>query len=99
MRTDAPLIRTVPDRRDDRPATVSADRLPWHSPDSWDRVAEGMSEAQVTDILGQPTSIETYDRLKTLFYRGTPAGSGILSGHVNLRDGQVLAVNKPVFGG
>jgi hypothetical protein len=56
-----------------------------------------MSEAQVTDVLGQPTSAETFGRYKTLFYRGTVSGSGPVSGHVNLLDDRVVAISQPGF--
>jgi Trimerisation motif len=92
-----PVVVTIPGRREDRIPAASPDQLPWHSPDSWTHVSKGMSEEQVTDVLGQPTSVETFGRYKTLFYRGTVAGSGSVSGHVNLLDDCVLAVSPPAF--
>jgi hypothetical protein len=76
------------------PATT---RQLWHTPDAWNRVAPGMTSVQVAAILGQPTSVDGVDALKTMFYRGmTPDGIS-LSGIVNLRDDRVVAVNKPAF--
>ena len=58
---------------------------PWHGPAAWDRVAKGMTEAQVIAILGEPTAAESVGALKTLFYRGSAPGGLRLSGLVNLR--------------
>jgi len=92
-----PLVRTQPGRREDRIPAALAGQLLWHSPESWNRVSNGMAEEEVTDVLGQPTSVETFDRYKTLFYRGTVPGSGAVSGHVNLLDDRVTAVSPPAF--
>jgi len=82
MRTDTPL---------------SATRQPWHGAAAWDRVAAGMSAEEVTRILGEPTSAESIGVLKTLFYRGAAPGGPPVSGHVNFKDGGVVAVSKPAF--
>ena len=82
MRTDAP---------------PSAARQPWHGAAAWDRVAVGMSAEEVTQILGEPTSAESIGALKTLFYRGAVPGGPTVSGHVNFKDGGVVAVSKPAF--
>jgi hypothetical protein len=92
-----PVAATIPAKREDRMPAVSPDRLLWHSPESWTRISKGMSEEQVTDVLGQPTSVETFGRYKTLFYRGTVPGPGAVSGHINLLDDRVLAVTEPAF--
>lgn len=82
MRTDAPH---------------SAARQPWHAAPSWEGVATGMSEEEVTRILGEPTSSESSGALKTLFYRGIAPGGSPVSGHVNFRDGRVVAIRRPDF--
>jgi hypothetical protein len=81
--------------RTDVPA--SAARQPWHGTAAWDRVATGMSAEEVTQILGEPTSAESIGELKSLFYRGAAPGGPPLSGHVNFKDGRVVAVSKPEF--
>jgi hypothetical protein len=68
---------------------------PWHSPDAWDRISEGMSQVEVTKILGEPTAVEAVDGYKTLFYREGIAGGGSIGGHVNMREDRVVAVKKP----
>jgi hypothetical protein len=69
----------------------------WHTPEAWTRVSPGMTSVQVTAMLGQPTSVDAVDALKTMFYRGTTPDGVQLSGLVNLRDDRVVAVNKPAF--
>ena len=92
-----PVVATIPGKRQERIPAASPDKLLWHSPASWTGVSKGMSEEQVTEVLGQPTSLETFGRYKTLFYRGMVPGSGPISGHVNLLDDRVLAVSLPEF--
>jgi len=85
----------VGEMRTDLP--VSGARQPWHGAAAWDRVATGMSAEEVTQVLGEPTSAESIGALKTLFYRGAAPGGPPVSGHVNFRDGRVVAVSKPEF--
>ena len=89
----------LPDRDPGGAADTSAATtpLPWHTPKAWARVAKGMTEAEVKEILGTPTSAEAVGAFKTMFYRGLVAGAGTLSGIVNLRDDRVVAVNTPDF--
>jgi hypothetical protein len=78
----------------DAPSNV---RLPWHAAAAWERIATGMTSAEVAGILGEPTSADSVDALKTMFYRGTTPDGVALSGIVNLRDDRVVAVKKPAF--
>ena len=71
---------------------------PWHSGAAWDRIAQGMTQEQVTEILGAPTAVESVDVYKTLFYRGATVAGRAIGGHVNLRDGRVVAIRKPNSG-
>lgn len=79
------------------PAAPTAGPQPWHSAGTWERVAPGMTSAQVAAILGPPTSVDTLEPLKTMFYRGATTQGAELSGHVNLREDRVVAVSKPAF--
>lgn len=94
--TTAPDLNT---RRPADPATIESPKaagpLPWHSAEAWDRIAKGMSQDEVTGILGAPTEIEAVDTYKTLFYRRVTADGGAISGHVNLHDDRVIAIKKP----
>jgi cell division protein FtsB len=87
--------RRVNEMRTDRPP--SAGPLPWQSAPAWERVAKGMTQDQVTAILGEPTMVESLDSYKTLFYRGPAANGGDADGHVNLKDDRVVAIRKPDF--
>lgn len=78
-------------------STAAAARQPWHSAAAWERVARGMTAEQVAAALGEPTTAESVGALSTLFYRGAAPGGRALSGHVNLKDGRVVAVIKPAF--
>ncbi len=69
----------------------------WKAPAVWEKVKDGMSQAQVVAILSQPTSVESLGSFRTLFYRGEVSGSGFVSGNVKLTDDRVWMVNKPVF--
>jgi uncharacterized coiled-coil protein SlyX len=89
-----PHIKAIPRPREENAAPPATGKQPWHSPEPWARVSKGMTREQVTEILGQPTAVESMDGYATLFYR-----LGSLNGLVNLRDNHVVAVNKPSFGG
>jgi hypothetical protein len=69
---------------------------PWHAAAAWERVKPGMTEAEAVAILGPPSAADSIGALKSLFYRDAP-GRADLHGHVNLKDGRVVAVNKPAF--
>ena len=56
-----------------------------------------MTADEVKSALGEPTAAESVGALSTLFYRGSAPGGRALSGHVNLKDGRVVAVSKPAF--
>jgi hypothetical protein len=85
-------------RADGRQANtpVPSGPQPWHTAPAWERIHPGMSEAEVVAVLGAPTVAESVGVLKSLFYRGL-AGRAELSGHVNLKEGRVVAVSKPAF--
>ena len=68
--------------------------LPWQSPEAWQHMAIGMSQEETIAILGEPTAVEAVDNYMTLFYSDGAAG-GEISGHVNLKDGFVVAIKKP----
>ena len=93
-RKGVPLIKPPASKREEYAPQAATGKQPWHAPESWARVTKGMTQAQVTEILGSPTAVESLDTFTTLFYR-----SGSLNGLVNLREDRVVAVNKPTFGG
>ena len=92
---------TVPGRPAERRAETTAAAkkaagpLPWHTPANWERVVRGMTQAEVTKVLGEPTTVQAVDNYKTLFYSGVTPEGRTLNGLVNLRDEHVVAVKKP----
>jgi uncharacterized small protein (DUF1192 family) len=92
---------TAPGRPADRraEATSGAPKTtgpqPWHALVNWDRVTKGMTQAEVTKVLGEPTTVQSVDNYKTLFYSGVTPDGRTLNGLVNLRDERVVAVKKP----
>jgi hypothetical protein len=83
----------------DRPkaAEKNAPAVPWQIPFAWTRIKEGMSRAQVQEILGAPTSVDSVIDYQTLNYKGDVPGAGQVSGSVRLADDRVAQVNPPVF--
>lgn len=83
--------------RPERPATPSATSTSWLVAPNWDRVQPGMSELQVIDLLGPPTSMRAAANSRTLFYAMEIGSSGFLSGSVRLEDRKVAEVSKPAL--
>ena len=69
----------------------------WLNPLAWDQIREGLSRAQVEEILGKPTSVESVIDYQTLLYKGDVAGSGTVSGTIKLTDDRVSEINPPAF--
>ncbi len=80
-------------------STPDMDKQPWLAPKTWDRVKVGMSELEVLEVLGYPTSARTAQdkSTKTLFYSVQVSPAGFLSGNVELTDNRVRAVNRPAL--
>ena len=66
----------------------------WKLAGNWDRVKEGMSQAQVTPILGPPTSIKNVGSRKELVYLGDVLGSGCISGNVEFIQDRVSRCSR-----
>ena len=77
--------------------TMIKPEAPWHNPFAWAQVREGMSRAQVEDILGNATSVESVIDYQTLTYKGDVPGSGTVSGVVKLTDDRVSEITPPNF--
>jgi len=91
----APPARTGPSSA--APGPPGSDK--WLAPANWDRVRVGMTEQQVLDVLGYPTSVrtETPGAARTLFYTMQVGATGFLSGRVVMSDQRVSEVQKPVL--
>jgi hypothetical protein len=95
------LSSRSPDRGGSRPADKNPNGLnaPWKNLKNWDRLTPGMSEKQVLDILGYPTSARAGENrtVKTLFYTKPVGNTGFLSGQVQLENDSVKVIEKPVL--
>jgi len=77
--------------------TTKAPAARWHNSLAWSLIREGMSRAQIEEILGKPASVESVIDHQTLVYKGDVPGSGLLTGTVKLTDDRVSQVNPPAF--
>lgn len=78
-------------------APAGASSTAWLEATRWDRVRKGMSELEVIDVLGPPSSMREENGARVLLYAMEIGSSGFLGGSVEFRDGAVTAVNKPVL--
>ena len=70
----------------------------WLSADNWKRVRPGMSELEVIDLLGPPTSLRgDANSGRTLLYAMEIGSSGFLSGSVRLNERKVVDVEIPTL--
>jgi hypothetical protein len=77
--------------------TIIKVAAPWQNPLAWTQIREGLSRAQVEEILGKPTSVESVIDYQTLMYKDEVAGSGTVSGIVKLTDDRVSEIHAPAF--
>ena len=90
-----------PDRDAPRTAERSSQsaNAAWLNLKHWERVKTGMSEKQVLDVLGYPTSSRSSENSggKILFYTQPVGSTGFLSGTVELDNDRVKTVQKPTL--
>ncbi len=75
--------------------TPSSDK--WLVPAAWEKLRTGMTEQQVLDVLGYPTTSRGTGGSKTLFYTVQVGASGFLSGRVVIVDQVVQEIQKPIL--
>jgi hypothetical protein len=82
----------------ERPVAPAGSPL-WLSAANWSRVRTGMSEFEVIDILGPPSSLRGAPDAdsRTLMYAMEIGSSGFLSGSVRLKERRVVEVQIPVL--
>ncbi len=78
-------------------AIVKSFAVRWQNPLAWTQIREGLSRAQVEEILGKPTSAESVIDSQTLFYKGDVPGSGAVAGVIKLTDDRVSEITPPAF--
>lgn len=89
-----PNIKTLPGSADGPPAHIPPDTPPWRLASHWSLIKQGMSEAQVVEILGPPTSVESVNDIRTLYYQ-PDLRARTLDGSVTLTDDRVTAASPP----
>jgi hypothetical protein len=74
-------------------------RPPWLVAANWERVHAGMSEAEVKQVLGTPTTVRDggSEQSKIFLYALEVAPEAYLAGSVQLDNGKVTEVKKPVL--
>lgn len=77
--------------------TITPPSQRWQNPLAWAQIREGLSRAQVEEILGKPTSVESVIDYQTLLYKGDVPGSGTVVGLIKLTDDRVAEINPPAF--
>ena len=81
----------------ERVKTIVPSRARWLNPLAWGQVREGLSRAQVEEILGPPTSVESVIDYQTMIYKGELPGAGAVSGAIKLTDDRVSQITPPDF--
>jgi hypothetical protein len=79
------------------PAPIPSPTPAWHRATNWTLIKSGMSEAQVVEILGPPTSVDSSIDQRTLLYHPDASSTLTLKGSVTLIDDRVTAMTPPVF--
>jgi hypothetical protein len=79
------------------PTTIPTPIPPWHLAPNWILIKKGMSEAQVVEFLGPPTSVDSTVDVRTLFYQPDSRATTPLNGTVTLTDDRVTALMPPAF--
>lgn len=79
--------------------TAPSGSPPWLQAKNWQRLRVGMSELEVIDALGAPTSTRPAadGAGRTLFYALEIDTGSFLGGSVELRDRRVVEINTPVL--
>ena len=66
-------------------------------PVNWGRLKAGLSEAQVVELLGPPTRVQSVVDTRTLYYEPDRKSTSTIHGSVILMDDRVIAVEPPDF--
>ena len=76
-------------------ATPASDA--WIDSGRWRKLRPGMSELEVVELLGPPTSIREESGTRVLFYALEIGSSGFLGGSVRFRDKVVSEIRNPTL--
>jgi hypothetical protein len=78
-------------------ASAATSSTAWLEAARWDRVRKGMSELEVIDVLGPPSSMREENGARVLLYAMEIGSSRFLGGNVQFRGNAVTEVHKPVL--
>lgn len=78
-------------------APAGASSTAWLEATRWDRVRKGMSELEVIDVLGPPSSMRQDGDTRVLLYALEIGSAGFLGGSVEFRDRAVVEIHKPAL--
>lgn len=81
------------------PGSAPAPSTEWLSAEAWKRVRPGMTELEVIELLGPPTSMRggADSGTRQLLYAMEIGSSGFLGGSVELKDRRVVDVQVPTL--
>jgi hypothetical protein len=89
--------RPTADGRQPPPPPPPADTSGWLDAGKWKKLKPGMSELEVINTLGTPTSTRERDGARELLYAMEIGNSAFLGGSVVLRDRKVVEVRVPTL--
>jgi prefoldin subunit 5 len=88
----------LPAQTTDERTLQSPSELPlWVDASKWQRLRVGMSELEVINALGAPTSMREEGDARVLLYAMEIGSSGFLGGSVKLRDRAVVELKQPTL--
>src|SRR5579863_1023440 len=76
-------------------ARILSDTPAWHVASNWSLIRKGMSEAQVMEILGPPTRVQSAIDTRTMLYMTDARSATTFNGSVTLTDDRVTASTPP----
>jgi len=79
------------------PTPIPSTTPPWSRASNWTLIKSGMSEPQVVEILGPPTSVDSSIDRRTLLYTPEANSTSTLKGSVTLIGDRVTAMTPPAF--
>jgi len=97
LQSSTPAISEKPAPPELTKTIIKSQAARWQNPLAWIQIREGMSRAQVEEILGKPTSVEAVIDSQTLLYKGDVPGSGSVAGVIKLTDDRVSEISPPAF--
>lgn len=80
-----------------RTATANPEDARWVDAGQWRKLRTGMSELEIIELLGPPTSMRNQGGERVLLYALEIGDSGFLAGSVTLRDRAAASIQTPTL--